>query len=40
VLNDQGIEPMTMSPGEFGTMLRQEFATWKDIIAEIGLRLD
>jgi tripartite-type tricarboxylate transporter receptor subunit TctC len=40
VLNDQGIEPMTMSPGEFGTVLRQEFATWKDIIAEIGLRLD
>ena len=40
VLNDQGIEPAPLSPAEFDALLRREFATWKDIVAEIGLRLD
>ena len=39
-LVEQGFEPGTLTPGQFGALIRDDTARWRKVIQEAGLRPD
>lgn len=39
-LSDQGAEPMTSTPAEYGALIRDEVAKWGRVVRESGARID
>lgn len=37
-LAEQGVEPAPISPQAFGTMIREDYATWQKIIGDLGFK--
>ena len=38
--NEQGAEPMAMTPGEFERYLNDDIAKWAKVIREAGIKAD
>jgi tripartite-type tricarboxylate transporter receptor subunit TctC len=39
-LEDQGFEPATNTPDEFGRMIRADLARWTTIIKDAGIKVE
>ena len=39
-LLDQGAEPVGSTPDEFGVLLREEVAKWRDVVKAAGLKVE
>jgi len=38
VLTAQGYEPVANTPAEFGKLIKEEIATWKDVVKAAGIK--
>jgi len=37
-LTAQGYEPVANTPAEFGKLIKEEIATWKDVVKAAGIK--
>jgi tripartite-type tricarboxylate transporter receptor subunit TctC len=39
-LSEQGADPLTMSPGEYGAYIKAEVAKWAKVVRASGAKVD